>query len=385
MSANPGTVEIVAQGRRVARWLVAALAVALGLVIGPAAAQEPRLPLQLRIVGGLAGVSQYKQLEAPFWEATLPRLSNGRITATIHPFDRSGLSGPDMLQLMRLGVVPFGTALLSVAASDEPELNPPDLAALNPTFEALRSTVGHFRPHMEALLRERYGIELLGVYAYPAQVVWCSAPFGGLKDLAGRRIRTSSVGQSEMMSALGAVPVITPFAEVVEAVRKKVVDCAVTGTMSGAEIGLPEVTTHIHAMAISWGLSIFAANRDAWLAISWEDRETLRQGIAGLEEQIWQAADRDTGTGLRCAVDAPGCTSEKRGKLTLVESGPADDALRRKVLVEAVLPRWIDRCGPGCVEVWNNHLGESTGLRLSLKANPEQTGTPHAKPVTPSK
>src|SRR5450432_3230215 len=79
--------------------------------------------IHLSIVGGIASVGQYTKLEAPFWLREVPRLTRGRVTAEIHPFDRSGLSGQEMLQLMRLGVVPFGTALLALVSAEEPELN----------------------------------------------------------------------------------------------------------------------------------------------------------------------------------------------------------------------------------------------------------------------
>jgi hypothetical protein len=88
--------------------------------------------IQLKVVGGLAGVSQYTKLEEPFWTQEVPALTQGRVPAEIHPFDRSGLPGQEMLQLMRLGVVPFGTALLAVVSGDEPELNAVDLPTLNP-------------------------------------------------------------------------------------------------------------------------------------------------------------------------------------------------------------------------------------------------------------
>jgi hypothetical protein len=69
----------------------------------------------LRIVGGLDGVKQYRAFEEPFRRTGIARRSSSAITALIHPFDRSGLRGQDMLQLIRLGVVPFGAAHLPVA------------------------------------------------------------------------------------------------------------------------------------------------------------------------------------------------------------------------------------------------------------------------------
>src|SRR4029079_12266013 len=175
------------------------LAAVVGLATDPTCADQP---IQLKVVGGLAGVSQYERLEKVFWDQKVELLTNGRIQAEIHPFDKSGLPGQEMLQLMRMGVVPFGTALLAVVSADEPELNAVDLPGLNPDIAALRRTVGAYRGHLESVLRSKFGIELLAIYAYPAQVIFCSRPFSGLGDLAGRRIRISSVGQSEMMATL---------------------------------------------------------------------------------------------------------------------------------------------------------------------------------------
>jgi TRAP-type C4-dicarboxylate transport system substrate-binding protein len=318
--------------------------------------------LRLKVVGGLADVSQYTQYEEPFWRTRLPELTNGQVTADITPFDRAGFRAEEMLQLMRLGVVPFGTALLAVVSSEEPEFNAVDLPALNPDFASLRQTVRLYRPHLRRILQERYGIELLAVYTYPAQVTWCRRPFNGLGDLAGRRIRASSVGQSEMFQALGATPVVIPFAGIVQAMKAGVVECAVTGALSGNAIGLQDVTTHIHAMALTWGVSVFGANQEAWQALPGDVRATMEKGLAELEENIWDGAARATGEGLDCSAGKPECTSGPRGNLTIVPVTPADNTRRRSLLVQTVLPRWVDRCGADCADVWNRYLGPTLGI-----------------------
>lgn len=345
--------------------LMAALASAASWSASPAAASEESLQKHhLRVVGGLAGVTQHVRFEVPFWTRELEQLSGGRLTATVHPFDRSGLRGQDMLQLMRLGVVPFGTALLALVSGDEPELNAVDLPGLNPDLATLKRNVDVYRPHLARLLRNRYDVELLGVYTYPAQVVYCRRAFTGLADLAGRRVRTSSVSQSEMFERLGATPVIVPFAEMVGSISRGMVDCAVTGTLSGNEIGLTDVTTHMHAMAISWGLSIFAANSAAWEAIPPDLRDVVRRGVAGLEERIWASAAQDTENGIACNAGRVTCASGRTARLTIVPVTPEDDAVRQRVLKEAVLPRWVERCGPDCAGVWDRTLAPLHGIFL---------------------
>ena len=257
-----GDVSVVdskSSGRHWRRVWCAVLALSLPLV--QVAYLRATEPVAISVVGGLAGVSQFAKLESPFWSEELPKLSGGQVRATIRAYDESGFRGQEMLQLMRLGVVPFGTALLAVAASDEPELNAVDLPVMNPDMGALRTSVARFRERLRTILHDRYRVELLGIYAYPAQVLFCTRAFTSLKDMAGRRVRTSSVGQSELVAALGGTPVVIPFAEVTRAVREGVVDCAITGTLSGHEIGLADVTTHVHSLAINWGVRSSARTR----------------------------------------------------------------------------------------------------------------------------
>ena len=135
------------------------------------------------------------------------------------------------------------------------------------------------------------------------------------------------------------------------------VDCAITGTLSGNEIGLPNVTSYIYPMAISWGLSFFGANAAAWDALPPDLQATLREAIAGLEAQIWDASDRETAVGIACDIGAPDCGNEHSpSHMTLVPVTAQDEATRKRLLVELVLPGWIHRCGPECVTAWNQEL-----------------------------
>lgn len=347
--------------------LLRALALAAAVLPAASVAQTaPPQPIALKIVGGLAGVSQFVNFEEPFWRDDVPRLTGGRVQPEIVANDRAGIRSQEMLPLIRLGVVPFGTALLAVISTEDPEFNAIDLPAQNPTMAELRRTMTRFRPFLERQLSERYGVRLLAIYTYPAQVVWCNRPFSSLADLRGRRVRTSSVGQADLIAALGGTAVVTAFNEIVPGMRSGVVECAITGTLSGMEIGLHEVTTHVHATAINWGVSIFAANEQAWEALPEDIRTILATNIAELERRVWDGAERETGLGLACASGQPACDRPRRGNLTVVRPTAAEEAGRVSLLTGAVLPRWIDRCGPVCAEVWNETLAAEFGIRVPV-------------------
>jgi TRAP-type C4-dicarboxylate transport system substrate-binding protein len=325
---------------------------------------RPPAPQHLRIVGGLAGVTQYTRFEEPFWTVELLRLSDGRASAEIVPFDRAGIRGQEMLRLVQLGVVPFGTSILNLSSVDDPELGVPDLAGLNPDMATLRRSVAAFRPYLSEMLRKRYGIELLALYAYPAQIAYCAKPLAGIADLRGRRIRVSSATQADWVAALGATPVQTAFTEVVANMRTGNIDCAITGTMSGNTIGLHEVSSHMVGSAVNWGVAAFVANGAAWGALPGELQDLLRRELPRLEQSIWSEADKETREGMACNEGRPSCTSGRKGRMTLVDASAADVARQREILLKHVLPGWLKRCGPQCAQVWNRTVGPTAGVEL---------------------
>lgn len=320
----------------------------------PDTTQTPTL--RLRVVGGLAGLNQYTRNEEPFWRRELAHLSNGKYTAEIVPFDRAGVPGNDMLRLLQLGVMPFGTTLISALAQQHPQYAAVDLAGLNPDMATLKKNVAVFRPYLEKELRQRHNVEILALYVYPAQVVFCNRPFSGLADLAGRQVRVSSASQADFVSALGAIPVVTGFGQIMDNMRSGNTDCAITGTMSGYSLGLHQVTSHIHSLPITWGLAIFGANRNAWNALPPDLKALLSRELPKLEAAIWLESERESAEGLACNTGSALCKVAVKGSMVHVLATTNDDRLRKQVFSGMVLPRWLARCGAPCNSVWNQTI-----------------------------
>lgn len=320
--------------------------------------------LRLRVVGGLAGLTQHTQFEAPFWTRDLPRLSHGRFRADIVPFDRAGVPGTEMLRLMQLGVVPFGTVLMSSLAVQYPQYAAVDLPGLHPDMGQLRASLEVFRPHLEKALRDEMGIELLALYAYTAQVLFCKQPLKELADLRDRRVRVSSAAQGDFFGALQARPQRLPFAQVAASMASGASDCAVTGAMSGNSIGLHRHSTHLYPMPITWGVAIFGANRAAWQALPDDLRTLLLAELPRLELAIWRSAEHETEQGVACNVGSPRCTAGRQGAMKLVPVTKQDEARRDDILRTVVLPSWLQRCGAQCADIWQRTIGLARGIAL---------------------
>lgn len=366
-TAAPLSSFVALPSRRFRPWLAAAALIggALLAAVGTARAQQPAAQpeLRLRVVGGLAGVSQFTRHEERFWASDLAVLSHGRYSASIVPFNRAGVPGPEMLNLMKLGVIPFGTALLSQVSAEAPELAAPDLAGLNPDIGTLRKVVAAFRPVLEKTLRERYGVEMLALYIYPAQVVFCKKPLTRLGDLAQRRVRVASASQADFVTALKATPVLTEFAELMSNMNSDNTECAITGAMSGNTLGLHKITGTLYTMPLTWGLAAFGANRNAWEALPADLKSLLRAELPKLETAVWAESERETNEGIACNNGADACQRGSKGAMTVAQPNAADDRRRREIFARDVLGPWVQRCGASCAQVWDQSVGPAVNIR----------------------
>lgn len=335
--------------------------VAGSLLTGTAAlAQEPVSDLpktKLTVVGGLSNLTAYQNFEQPFWTKTVPELSNGQITADIKGFNDMGLKGPEVLRLVGQGVIPFGTATLAYFASDNPINEAIDLAGLAPTIEIAREITEAFKPVYEKFY-EQNNVKVLGFSTYPAQVLFCNAPVEQLADLKGKKVRTSSRTQAEFVEALGGTSVTIPFGEVVPALQNGVVQCAITGSMSGYSAKWYEVGTHLYALPVNWNQQIHAANLDYWNKLDPKVQDFLQTNLNKMYDAIWDQAAKETQEGYDCNTGSDACPFEVKGSMKLVEPTEADREELKRILAEVVIPKWAARCSDQCVSDFNDTVGK---------------------------
>lgn len=338
----------------------------LGMMLAAAAAQAQELPVtHLKVVGGLGNVSQYTNIEEPFWTHDIAALSGGRVTAELTPSDSIGIRMNDMMQLMRLGVITMGTASLSLLAAEDAQAAAIDLPGLNPDIDTLRRNAVAYRPTLDRIYRERYGVNVLALWTYPAQVLFCNQPISRLKDLTGKRVRVVSALHADFVEALGGVGVTLPFNQLIDALRRHAVECAITGTLSGNYIKIYEVTSHIYALPLSWGPNLFAANVIAWNRMAPAVRDFLTKQLTSLEQKIWDNAEYETEQGIACNIGRADCKLGTRASMTLVPVAPGDVALVRQILRDVILPHWAERCGAECVAEWNQTVGANVDLKAA--------------------
>jgi TRAP-type transport system periplasmic protein len=347
------------------RWKIAAAVAAL--ITTSAGAQAAELPkLTVKVVGNYSNLLQTKEVEKPFWTKKIEKDSNGRITADYNNQDILGIKDFSLLRLTQAGVADAGVGDISKMAGDDPVFEGCDLAGITTDITTARKACDVWKPVMAEAMKKKFNAKLVALGNNPPIVFWCNRPISGLADLKGLKVRVFNTTQSDFVSAVGATTVTMAFGEVVPALQRKVVDCALTGTLSGNTAGWPEVATHLYPLPVGWSIYYTAVNLDSWNRWGPDAQKFFDKEFADLENMNWDIGGQATDQGVNCNIGKDPCTLGKKGHMTLVPLSAADKAKRAEVVQDVVLVKWGKRCGKPCAEKWNETVGKVVGLKIPL-------------------
>jgi TRAP-type C4-dicarboxylate transport system substrate-binding protein len=348
--------------------LVAAalLAAASGLTAPRSAAAQELPQTRVRVVGYFSNLLQVREVERPFWMERIPQASGGRITAEYANQDTVGVRDFQILRVLQQGVTDFAASDISKMAGDDPVFEGCDLAGMVDDIQTARRACEAWRPAMAEAMERKFNARLMALFPNPSIVYWCNTPITSLEDLRGKRVRVFNITQGDFVRAVGAAAVTIPFPEVVPAMQRRVVDCGLTGTLSGNAAGWPEVTTHLFTLNAGWSIAFQAVNRDAWNRYPPAVQQFFTTQFGTMENDLWTLMDRATDQGIACNIGRPDCTMGRPGNMTLVPVPASDTARRTQILNETVLTAWGRRCGRPCAERWNATVGPIVNLRIPL-------------------
>jgi TRAP-type C4-dicarboxylate transport system substrate-binding protein len=311
---------------------------------------------------------QFTRVDQPMLRDGLKAKSNGAIEVKLSAWPEMGLTGPEVLRLVRAGQVDIGAAPLSTVSGDVPFLDGVDLAGLHPDIGIARRTANALVPQANKEL-ERFGSRIIAVYPFPAQVIFCRQQVASLADLKGRKVRTFGASLNDFVSAVGGQPVSIGFPEVYSALERGVADCAVTGTGSGNAAKWYEVTRYIYNLPVGWAVAGYFVNVRWWSSLDQATRDLISTTMKDVENAQWTLGAEATQDGLDCnAGKAESCkihTLVKERPMIVTDATAEDKVTLKKIVETAILPGWVKRCGARCGDIYNEIVAPITGLRYS--------------------
>ena len=337
------------------------LALAGALASGAAAQDLPKNQFKVIGLNGPTPASIYDEI--PFWRKTLPEASKGAITGDITPLDQMGVDDKTMLRLLKLGVMDFAGMDISKMAGDDPRFEGCDLAGLTLDPDKARAACEAYRAVIDRQMQKNWNAKLLAFGGNTPQVFWCRDVISGLDGFKGKKVRVFNNTMRDFLSGVGATAVSMAFAEVVPALSNGVVDCAVTGSLSGNTAGWPEVTKSIYPMSLGWSINIVAVNLATWNRLDNKTQAFLTEQFKAYENKMWQTIKTTTAEADNCNTGKQPCTMGKLANTTIVAVKPQEAETHKKLVEGAVLAGWAKRCGAECAKEWNDTVGKALNLK----------------------
>ena len=339
------------------------IAVATMLVSSAAVADNP---VVLKAVGTWSSLTNFKKHEGPFFNEVLAKAFDGQIIGEIKSQSGLGLKGFEIMRLVKNGVFDFAFGLPGYVAAENAVFEGADLSSLVQDIETERKVAEAYFPTMEKNFAEIYNAKLLMLYPFPSQTLWCNAEVNSIEDLKGKKVRVYATTLGDFVEGAGGTSVTVPFAEVIPALEKGVVDCGITGTMSAYTANWQQVATHAYTLRVGWGLAFGAMNMDKWNSMTSVQQEIMITEVAALNERMWAETATEDEVAIAC-ITGGDCAIGEKGSMKLVTPTDADLAVRDKIATDVVLARWAERCGEECAANWNATVGKIIGLEAKAK------------------
>ncbi|MEM7423176.1 MAG: TRAP transporter substrate-binding protein [Pseudomonadota bacterium] len=344
-------------------------ALAASLAIGTPLAADEVDTREFAVVGTWGNLFNWKEHESRMWQSVLPEASGGKLTANAKPYTELGLSGYEVVKLLKLGTYDAVHALTTYTSQDSPALEGIDLAGVFQDFSTYRKALEAYEPIIRSELRAKYNAELVMLYTFPSQQLFCklgAGEDGSLASLKGKKIRTYSTSLGDFVEGLGGSSVTLAFAEAVPALQKGVADCGTTGTSPAYNAKWYQVTTHNVRVRLGYAATFMAMNGDTWDSLSDATKALIRENAAKVEDEIWESIEATDAMALSCNASGP-CEWGENGGLTPVNMSEADNVLIKDIVQNFVLKRFADRCGKACAERWNETMGDIAGVKAPIE------------------
>ena len=215
--------------------------------------------------------------------------TDGQVEIILHYGGALGYKGPEMLSVVRDGLVPIGDVLKNAQTGEEKFFGITSLPFLAPGVVELRMLQFFTRP-VEDRIAEKHNQKILYQVPWPSRNVYTKKEISTLEDLKGLKIRTVSKEDTDLFTLLGASPIQMPWGEVVTSLATGVIDGVATSSASGVDGKFWEFTGYASRWNWHSSCDMVNVNLDAWNRLSPELQKIIETKARELEPQFWKLA-----------------------------------------------------------------------------------------------
>lgn len=311
--------------------------------------------VEIKVIGQSrqTGILQ-SDFEEPFFK-NLAKNTGLPVKVNYYPFDTTGFRDEFQLKMLKANQLDLVSLRLLQNQTSEPMLMGLDIPGISNSIKNAKEIADAYFSVLNDQLVKVHNSKLLGFWSFGPQVFVCNYPIKGLHDLTGRKIRVGNEVYSAPLIALNGIPIVISFDEVENALRKKLIDCAITSKGSAASAGWLNHATHIFSLPMQMGTNAYVINNKIWNQFSDKQKIKMQKAFDLLVREMWEKADFLDQEYSRCMSGKQLCPGNKLYKITEVKPSKQDYQTMSNIFSKVSLENWITECElqrPGCKSKW---------------------------------
>jgi TRAP-type transport system periplasmic protein len=212
--------------------------------------------------------------------------TKGELEIIVHDGGALGYNGPELLKVVRDGLIPVSDMLISGVAEDEKLLQIVTLPFLVRNFDELHILLHISRPYFDQVM-QKWGQKILYVAPWPGAGLWTKKEIKTLSDLKGLKTRTYDKNGAQVMDTIGATPLALPFREVSTALQAGVIDAVMTSSPTAVDAKFWEVLKYYEPLNITIATNMVTVNQQAFATLPKAQQDALVQAAQETEQVMW--------------------------------------------------------------------------------------------------
>ena len=230
------------------------------------------------------------------------KATGGKVTINIHPGGSLGFKGPEMLTVMRDGLVPIGELLLNQQVGESPLMGLEATPYLSSGYSDLAKLHQHWLPHVQEVAKQ-FNQKFLYIVPWPRQYVYTKVPASSVADLKGIKIRTYNRSTTGMFNRIGMTSVQLPWGEVVPSLAAGTIDAVTTSASSGVDGKFWEFLKYMYPTSHVWSSNVVSVNLDAWNSLTPLTRIAIEGVAKRLQPQFWDVSKAEDAAKVKILTD----------------------------------------------------------------------------------
>ncbi|MCX5829172.1 MAG: TRAP transporter substrate-binding protein [Deltaproteobacteria bacterium] len=213
-------------------------------------------------------------------------ITKGDLDIIVNSGGALGYKGPELLKVVRDGLVPISDMLISGVADDEKLLQIVTLPFLVRNFDELQILINISRPYFDKVT-QKWGQKILYIAPWPGAGLWTKKEVKTLADLKGLKTRTYDKNGAQVMEAVGATPLALPFSEVSTSLKAGVIDSVITSSPTAVDAKFWEVLKYYEPLNITIATNMVTINQKAFDKLPKAQQNALVKAGKEMEKSMW--------------------------------------------------------------------------------------------------